>query len=116
MAKLTSKGRGRPRKAISDDRVNRQAEGDNSDRIGDGSVGGSELEPQTDATRASERCTYARLVNTIKDLNNKNSLFVIVRAWHPAGKGLTIETNKTDVVIAEGEASYQYTDGHITKL
>ena len=113
MAKLTRKGRGRPRKVISDDRANRQAEGDNSDGIRDGSVGGGELEPQENATRASKGRTYAELVDLIKKNNNKNIVFVIVRAWHPDATGLSIETNQTDVVIAKGKQSYQYTNGEI---
>ena len=116
MAKLTSKGRGRPRKALPDDRGNRQAEGDNANGIGDGSVSASELTTQADAIGTGERCNYAELVDLIKKNNHKNTDLVIVRAWHPDAKGLTIETNQTDVVIEKGEASYQYTNGEIITI
>ena len=111
MAKITSKGRGRPRKAIPDDRVNRQAEGDDANGIGDGRTSASGLTTQADVTGTSKRCTYAELVDFIKENNIIKTDLVIVRAWHPDAKGLTIETNQTDVVIAEGKQSYQYSNG-----
>lgn len=111
MAKITSTGRGRPRKVIPDDRANRQAEGDDANGTGDGRVGASGLATQEDTFRTGKRCSYAELVDLIRENNNKNTDLVIVRAWHHDAKGLTIETNQTDVVIEKGEQSYQYTNG-----
>ena len=125
MAKITSKGRGRPRKAIPDDRVNRQAEGDDANGIGDGRTSASGLTTQADVTGTSERCTYAELVELIVELNSKHTNKIVSRAWHPDCKCDTddwhdtsqwIGTNFADVPCFKGEASYQYSNGDITIL
>jgi hypothetical protein len=111
MAKLTSKRRGRPPSTLPDDRINRQAEGDNAASDGNRDAGGTRTTAQTDISGEGQRNSWLGLKKAV--IEEKST---VATAWHPIAREAIIGTNNSDVRVLVGESAYQLSTGEMIKL
>ena len=119
MAKLTSKGRGRPRKVV--DNANHDGKNTSNDATSNGngqtSAAGIGLPTQPTREKSGVSRSLVELTNIIIEHNLKHRQDVIVRAWHPSiDKEKTIDTNASDVQLLVGESAYQLSTGKVIKV
>lgn len=111
MEKLTSKGRGRPRKAISNVGAADQVETSPTINNGHGQDSASGTHAPAQSSRAGEGLSLNELIKLVQNCDD-----LIATAWHPDAVQDTINTNKSDVRLLKGDPAYQLSSGKIIKL
>jgi len=109
MAKITSTGRGRPRKDISDVKYveSSATSNDQHDRVREVSEVGLEVSGQPSREDKSWLALKLAIVSESR---------LVARCWHPSPESDIVATNASDVLSNVGEAAYQLSTGEIIKL
>ena len=111
MVTIPFKGRGRPRKDISNDEVTGQSEYSpdvSNGRRNDGDTG---LVAREDLNGEGEGCSLEQFLTIVKAEKR-----LIASAWHPDCNRTLIDLNHCDIRFNKGEPSYQLSSGEIIKI
>lgn len=111
MATVTSKGRGRKGKVVSDASNAGQSAVDANAGVGHGQVGAGQSGAPAKSGGAIKRISWDELVEKVKAEPE-----MIASAWHHAPESEVINLNACDVRVIQGEPAYQLTTGEIIKL
>ena len=114
MEELATKRRGRPRKDSPRDNITGEGESVIGIDAGKRETGGSGYVIQEVATRKSQGCTFAELVELVKQKNSHDHRISCV--IHPDADGIISTDNLGNIRTEKGECGYVLNTGEFIKL